>query len=246
MAEGSLKAYRRELDYSYAPGLYPALEAVKKQPSWVRRVLIHSKLLDQEGRRTLLQACEKHGIRVEEATRMLSRLGKDNMYAAAVFEKPQTDLVSGSRHLVLCQPAVMGNLGTILRSALGFGFEDVAVIRPAADPWDPQVVRASMGALFSLRLKEFDRFEAYRKAHPEHHLYPFMLTGAVPLKTAAASQKTPYALVMGNEGSGLPEGFAGLGTPVRIPHGRTIDSLNLSVAASIGMYAFAQEDNQRL
>ena len=43
---------------------------------------------------------------------------------------------------------------------------------------------------------------------------------------------------MGNEGSGLPPEFARMGQPVRIPHSGEIDSLNLAVAAAIGMYAF--------
>ena len=71
--------------------------------------------------------------------------------------------------------------------------------------------------------------------------YPFMLDASVPLSCAVREKKTPYALIMGNEGSGLPSSFAGLGQPVRIPHGDAIDSLNLSVAAAIGMYAFTQE-----
>ena len=45
---------------------------------------------------------------------------------------------------------------------------------------------------------------------------------------------------MGNEGSGLPHAFAQLGTPVRIQHSDKIDSLNLAIAASIGMYVFDQ------
>jgi len=45
-------------------------------------------------------------------------------------------------------------------------------------------------------------------------------------------------LIFGNEGAGLPAEFSQLGQPVRIPHSNDIDSLNLSVAAAIGMYAF--------
>lgn len=48
---------------------------------------------------------------------------------------------------------------------------------------------------------------------------------------------------MGNEGSGLPAEFAAMGQPVRIPHNHEIDSLNLSIAAAIGMYAFANHEN---
>lgn len=69
-----------------------------------------------------------------------------------------------------------------------------------------------------------------------------MLTGSVPMDEAAVKQKgecKPFSLVFGNEGSGLPVSFAAYGTPVRIRQSNEIDSLNLSIAASIGMYSFS-------
>ena len=67
-----------------------------------------------------------------------------------------------------------------------------------------------------------------------------MLDGSKLLDEACRDVRTPYALVFGNEGSGLPPEFAGLGQAVRIPHSDRIDSLNLSVAVAIGAYAFTR------
>lgn len=238
-----LEKYGRSLDYTYAPGLFPTLEALNKRPEQVQRVLVSSGLTDKDGLRQIETLCQKHGIRTETADKALARIsGKDNCYAAAVVKKQGYPLVSDSRHLVLHHPSDKGNLGTILRSALGFGFLDIAVITPAADLYDPHVVRASMGAMFSLNVQEFDTFEAYRALYPKHTLYPFMLDGSKTLKEAAKSVVCPYALIMGNEGSGLPASFQREGVPVRIAHSDAIDSLNLSIAASIGMYAFMQAE----
>ena len=66
-----------------------------------------------------------------------------------------------------------------------------------------------------------------------------MLTGAVPPAQAVKQAGEKFALIFGNEASGLPEEFATYGTSVLIPHSDRIDSLNLSVAAGIGMYAFS-------
>jgi TrmH family RNA methyltransferase len=99
-----------------------------------------------------------------------------------------------------------------------------------------------MGAAFSLRIWEYDDFLEYRAAFPLRTLYPFMLDGARELDTAVKRIVTPYTLIVGNEGSGLPASFQKEGLPVRIPHSEAIDSLNLSVAASIGMYAFKQNE----
>ena len=62
----------------------------------------------------------------------------------------------------------------------------------------------------------------------------------MPLDEASEEPRTPFSLIMGNEGSGLPPEFAHMGQAVRIPHSDEIDSLNLSVAAAIGMYVFAE------
>ena len=235
----ALESYRRELDYSYAPGLFPTMEALTKRPEIVRRLLISSKAGNSEGAQKVIALAQKNGVRVEEADRALQRIsGKENCFAAAVFEKTQAVLDGNGDHIVLHHISDQGNLGTILRTALGFGYRDVAIIRPAVDPFDPKAVRASMGALFSLRVKEYEDFSDYRKEFPAHAAYPFMLDGSVGLDAAAGEIKRPVCLIFGNEGSGLPASFGKIGRPVRIPSSNEIDSLNLAVAAAIGMYQF--------
>ena len=237
-----LEAYAKDLPYSYALGLFPASELMKKRPELARRLLISERAEDSEGLRALRQLCAEQGVREEHADRVLSRMsGKENCFAAVVFDKFRSELSADGNHLVLHNPGDRGNLGTMLRTALGFGITDVAVIRPAADPFDPHTVRSSMGALFGLNLRMYDSFSEYRAEHPEHMCYPFMLDASVPLSRAVREKKEPFSLIMGNEGSGLPPEFGAVGQPVRIPHCDAIDSLNLSVAAAIGMYVFTQE-----
>lgn len=235
-----LKPYGSDLSYSYAPGVFPALELMKNAPQRARRLLL-SERAQGEGIDKLRRLCREHGVREEIADRALSRIsGKQNCFAAVVFDKWQSELAPSAMHVVLHHPMDEGNLGTIQRTLLGLGILDVAVIRPAADPFDPHVVRATMGAVFSLRVKQYDSFEAYRAEHPAHALYPFMLDGSRLLDDVCRDIQTPCALVFGNEGSGLPPEFAGMGQAVRIPHSDRIDSLNLSVAVAIGAYAFTR------
>ncbi len=235
----SLEAYRRELDYSYAPGLFPSLEALTKRPGIVRRLLISSRAQEGEGMKKLIGLAEEKRIRVETADKALSRIsGKENCFAAAVFEKRPLNLNAAGDHIVLHHISDQGNLGTILRTALGFGYHDIAIIRPAADVYDPKVVRASMGAIFSLRITEWADFSDYRQEFPRFAAYPFMLDGSVQLDDAAENAQHPCALVFGNEGAGLPPDFQRVGQPVRIPSSDEVDSLNLAIAAAIGMYAF--------
>lgn len=238
----ALEAYKRELDYSYAPGLFPSLEAMTKRPQLVRRLLVSSRGQDSEGVKKLIALAEEKHIRIETADKALSRIsGKDNCFAAAVFEKRPLSLDRAQDHIVLHHISDQGNLGTILRTALGFGYHDIAIIRPAADVYDPKVARASMGALFSLRVTEYGDFSDYWQEFGPRAAYPFMLDGSVQMDDAAKDAPHPCALIFGNEGSGLPPEFQRVGQPVRIPSSDEVDSLNLAIAAAIGMYAFRRE-----
>lgn len=233
-----LKPYSAALPYSYAPGVFPSLQLMQNCPQRAQRLLLSEKA-QGEGVDKLRELCRRHHVREEVADKALARIsGKQNCFAAVVFEKWQSELAPAAPHVVLHHPMDEGNLGTIQRTLLGLGIRDIAVIRPAADVFDPRVVRATMGAVFSLRVKYYEDFSLYRMEHPAHALYPFMLDGAVLLEQAVAQVQRPYALVFGNEGSGLPPEFAQLGQAVRIPHSNEIDSLNLSIAVGIGAYAF--------
>ena len=121
-----------------------------------------------------------------------------------------------------------------MRSALGFGMNQMAIIRPAVDAFDPKVVRASMGAIFSTDFVYFESFEEYQKQFGERELYPFMLDAKRSLHQVKPQGK--FSLIFGNEATGLPAEFASIGTSVIIPHSDRIDSLNLPIAASIAMY----------
>ncbi len=238
---GKLEVYNKNLDYSYALGIYPALGLLESRPQSARRLLLNPAGLEHEGVELLRQKCAAMGVREEMAERVLRREArKDNCFAGLVFEKYQDELQDKLPHLVLCQVSDGGNLGSIMRSCVGFGVKDVAIIRPAVDAFDPKVIRASMGAAFKLRLAVYDRFEDYRERHPSHALYPFMLDGFQLLARSAAEPYYPYALVFGNEQSGLHPSFQKRGTPTRIPQSEEIDSLNLAVSVSVGLYAFTE------
>ena len=233
----SLEAYRSDLDYSYAPGIFPSMECLLHRPGDVRRLLVHSAAAGREGVGKLTELAAEHHIRIEEADRALARIsGKENCYAAAVFSKFTDRLDANLPHAVLHPPGDSGNVGTILRTALGLGISDMALIRPCVDVFDPRTVRASMGSLFQMRVRVYDSFEEYA-AEYSRPIYPFMLDASVPL---GEIREIPlvFSLVFGNEGSGLPREFASYGQAVRIESNDKVDSLNLAIAAGIGIYHF--------
>ena len=240
-----LDPYDKKLSYSYALGIFPALKLLENKPECVTRLLLSPEGLSSDGVQKLRDRCAELGIREEMAERVLRRESKkNNCFAALVFEKYQSRLDPAANHVVLHRISDSGNLGTILRTLLGFGIRNVAIIRPAVDAFDPHVLRSTMGAFYSMNVRYYNNIEEYRNEFPEHFFYPFMLDGSIMLEEAVAKVQSPYALVFGNEGSGLPPEFAQMGQPVRIPSNEKIDSLNLSVAASIAAYAFVHGNKE--
>ena len=240
-----LEPYSRKLPYSYALGVFPALQLMEARPEQAQRLLLHPEGLGSDGVEKLRTLCAGRGVREELAERVLRRESrKDNCFAALVFQKFESALDPAACHAVLCQISDSGNLGTAMRSLLAFGIRDVALIRPCVDVFEPHALRSSMGAFYKLRVHTYDRFEDYRAEHPARKLYPFMLDGAVSLNAAAKRAEPPFSLVFGNEQTGLPPEFAGLGQSVMIPQSPDVDSLNLAVAVSVGSYVFLHGDEK--
>lgn len=233
-----LRKYERDDPHAYTFGVFPTLELLQHQPEHISEVLLHSAGVRNEGIAKIKAICHDVGIRVSVDDKLVERLeSKENTYAIGVFEKYEPELHSEANHVLLVNPSDMGNLGTTLRTLLGFGFHDLAIIKPAVDIFDPRTIRASMGALFQVNFAYFDTLETYC-AHFERHMYPFMTNGAVSLPDAVFT--SPFTLIFGNESSGLPEFYRQHGTTVTIPQTKAIDSLNLSVAIGIALYGAKQ------
>ena len=234
-----LQRYKHDSPVSYTLGATLTYELVKMQPELVERIFISSETNDEGGIHDLLMACKERGIPVltsDKAFHLLSPKG--NCYVIGEFTKKPLPLTDGN-HLVLVNPSDAGNLGTILRTAAGFGFSNIAIIPPAVDVYDPRVVRASMGALFHHHVEVFDSIEEYIRRFPNNARYAFMLR--VPTPLLSVDKKEPYSLIFGNEATGLPETYADFCQSVIIKHTDRIDSLNLPMAAGIAMYEFTKE-----
>ncbi|MDR2515205.1 MAG: TrmH family RNA methyltransferase [Christensenellaceae bacterium] len=233
-------AYHKEDTHSYALGLYPSMELLRGRPGQIRALLAGSLKNPGEGLKKLIEACESLRLPIEEAPRALQRIsGKENCHAALVFEKYEATIDPSMDHVLLHNPSDAGNAGTILRSALGLGYKDLLIVRPGVDPFDPRVIRASMGAVFHLNLALLGHFDEYAGRFQGRELLFFRLRNAEPLSAALLGlSQAPRTLVFGNEAAGLPPELELPERGVRIEHSGQIDSLNLSVAAGIGLYAF--------
>lgn len=234
----NIKPYKKASDYSYTLGAFPTIELIKNQAEKVKSVLISS---DYHDKSTIEALCMEYKINLCENSRMVERLSdKENVYVIGLFDKYVSKPEVQEPHIVLVNPGNMGNMGTILRTALGFGIKNIILIEPAADIFHPKTVRASMGALFHMKFCSFSSFQEYMAEYPNHQCFPFMLNAKEVLHPGIYHGTEPYSLVFGNEGSGLPEEFHQYGTSVLIPQSDEVDSLNITIAVAVAAYVFTQ------
>lgn len=233
------KKYNKELEYSYCFGGFPTYELLSKKPKQVTQLILHEKAEQNKDLDNILNLAKKHNIKIITNGKLIEKLsGKGNVYIMAVFRKYEQNLEHNKNQVLLCNPSDMGNLGTIIRVMLGFNYNNLAIIKPCIDIFDPKVVRASMGSIFSLNIKLYDSIDDYLKEN-NNHIYPFMLQAQETLQETT-NKVTPHTLAFGNEAHGLDKSFLQLGTPLIIKHSNNIDSLNLSMSVGIALYEFSK------
>lgn len=159
---------------------------------------------------------------------------------AEVHSVPRSleDLRLGERPLVMVLESVEkpGNLGAVLRSADAAGADAVIVCDPLTDIWNPNLIRSSVGAVFSVPVAVCTSADAIA----------FLKERGIHILTAQLQDSEWYydtdmtgatALVMGTESTGLTQAWRdSADAHIKIPMLGRLDSLNVSVSAAVLLY----------
>ena len=131
----------------------------------------------------------------------------------------------------------MGNLGTILRTAAGFGVDAVVLFGECADIYNPKCVRSSAGCLWKLpfvKLKDFNELEKFFSG--------FRRVATLPRSKNSLKYFNvtfPILVMFGSEAEGLSRELIDFATDnVKIEMSDNVESLNLSVSCAVVMYKF--------
>lgn len=196
-------------------------------------ILVDENLLD----RYLDIIDEDYTIIVNEAIVNKLSYTKAPQGIIGVVRKQEMYVQGLSKVLVLDNLQDPGNVGTLLRSALAFNYNQIFISDSSVDIYNDKVIRASQGAIFKLNIKrdtlenifsilQEEKFKIYATGLTDNSLY---LEDLKPHKKCA--------LVLGNEGNGISQVTKDMADEiVKIKMSSRIDSLNVSVAGSIAMY----------
>ena len=137
-----------------------------------------------------------------------------------------------------------GNLGAMLRSADATG-AGVVVADPTTDVFNPNVIRASIGTLFTVPIAVATS-EAVRAWHQEHAIQPITATPEATLPYTEAELTGAVALVVGSEHAGVTSAWRHLdGTAVSIPMFGWADSVNAAMAATVLLFEARRQRDLR-
>jgi TrmH family RNA methyltransferase len=152
----------------------------------------------------------------------------------AVFEVPQRELPAGAT-LILVAVGIEkpGNLGAMARTVDAAGADALLVAEAVCDPWNPNAIRASTGAVFTLPILETTLADI--RALP---LQKVAAVVGAPTRHTDADLTPPTALLIGAEDDGLDAAWREVAdVQVTLPmQARTVDSLNASTAAAVLLY----------
>lgn len=163
----------------------------------------------------------------------------DGYLAIAKLEKKTLkDIKLSANPLVIILETIEkpGNLGAILRTAYAAKVDAVIITDPQTDIYNPNVIRASMGHLFTNQVALASIAET-RKWLDKNKIKSYGAATKAKTPYYKANFKKPSAIVMGTEASSLsPEWIKNLDHEIKIPMQSGIDSLNVSVSTAIITY----------
>lgn len=217
------KKFRKELNSFIIEGRKILGEALENQPSLIQQVY----------------ALETEKSWLEETSLNVEYISERELTKVSVLQHPQGVLAlcklssfeAAQTTFQLACDTVQdpGNMGTILRLASWFGVDEVLLSEECVDIYNPKVVQASMGAIFTVPVRYVDlKTELSSTKKP---IYGALLEGE---NVYTASLKKECILLMGNEGNGISPALQELITyPISIPKFGKGESLNVAMATGI-------------
>jgi RNA methyltransferase, TrmH family len=225
---------RRELGHCLDAGFVP------------RTLFICGEILTEEELNDLLGKAERLNPKVgvvqipyELYGKIAYREGTEGVIAEVEYRERTLDSIKlGDKPLVIVLESVEkpGNLGAVLRSADAAGADAVIICDPLTDPYNPNLVRASIGAVFTLQVAAASSEETieWLEARNIQILTAQLQDSSLYYDT---DMTVPTAIVMGTESTGLTDIWRkAADAHIRIPMLGRLDSLNVSVSAAILLY----------
>lgn len=151
------------------------------------------------------------------------------------------------KYVVLYQLQDPGNLGMIIRTADAFGIDGV-ILSESCELYNPKVIRSTMGSVFHIKIAHGCAIDEVFEVFNEKNISSYAAvvdSGAVSLKKC--SFENGGAVLIGNEGNGLPDDIADMCTQrITIHMSGNANSLNAAMATGIIMWEMTSDSEEKI
>ncbi len=239
------KKYRNELGCFCVENLkiiYAALQANQFPES----LFISSNLLDRQEKETLsiIEKNPNYFMIDEKTNRSFSSL-EEPSGICAVYKKSPHELNITKPIIYLNAINDPGNLGSILRTALAFGYHNIMVDENCVDLYNPKTINAAKDAIFKLNLSHDNNLSFLKSIKGKITIITTRLENALDIQ--GYSTKNNFCLVLGSEAHGVDETVQKLSDEfLTIKMSSQMESLNVSVAAGIMLYLLKVSQQNQL
>jgi TrmH family RNA methyltransferase len=202
----------------------------------VETILFYPEICSETEAKKIAKAAEQIEINKDVFQKLAYRDTTEGVLAIAKTKSLKlSDLVLSDNPLILVAeaPEKPGNIGALLRTADAANLDAVIIANPKSDLYNPNIVRSSVGCLFTNQIATgtTDEIIAYLKER-KINFYCATLQNSTSYHTQ--DYTSPTALVVGTEATGLTQEWRDAATQnIIIPMQGEIDSMNVSVAAAI-------------
>ena len=155
-----------------------------------------------------------------------------------IVKKQDKKDIKGNRILLLDKIQDPGNLGTIIRSSVAFNIDTIVLSPDTVDLYNPKVIRSTEGMLFHINIIQNDLVKIIEDLKEKNYrVYGTDVIDGTDINDLSNTDKTRFALVVGNEGNGVSKELYDLFDDIlHINMNENVESLNVSVATSIILY----------
>ena len=235
----------RDLEGSYLiEGIKIVKEAISENANIKQIVVCEEYLGNEELDKDVLYEIAKYNIAyvTKNVFNLLTDVKTPQGIIAIIGKKISSEVVDYNQDIIIALDDIQdpGNLGTILRTVDSANLNQIILSKGSADPYNPKVVRSTMGAIFRVNIIETDNLKEKLLKAQENN-FKIMVTSLNTQNSIYNVDFNKKVIVIGNEASGVSKPIQEIADEkVKIPMLGKTESLNASVAAGIMIYEYVR------
>lgn len=237
------KKYRDLENIYIVEGIKLVKEAIAENAN-IKQIVICENFTDNKeiNKETLYEIAKYNLIYVTEKVFNIITDVQTPQGIIAVVEKNKTNKIDYSQDIIIALDGVQdpGNLGTILRTVDSSALNQIILSKNSADPYNPKVVRSTMGGIFRVNIIEVEDLKTTLK-EIQKNKFKIMVTSLETNNSIYDVDYNKKVIVIGNEANGVSKEVQNMADEkVKIPMLGKTESLNASVATGIMIYEYVR------